>query len=153
MNSFNLLLLTLHNLWRWVVLIMAIIAVVTGFIGWLGRRPWTERDRRIGSLTAMSMDVQFLLGLLLYIFGAYGIKVLGQLRSSSQNLFFGVEHVVLMVLALAFAHLGNILPRRVEDPTAKFIRAAILFSLMLVVILIGIPWWRPLLRVFGFQIP
>ena len=153
MNTFYPILLTLHNLWRWVVLIIAVIAVVTGYIGWFGRRPWTERDRRIGSFTAMSMDIQFLLGLLLYVFGAYGIKVLGQLRLSSQNLFFGVEHLVFMLVALVFAHLGSILPRRVEDPTGKFVRSAILFSLMLVVTLIGIPWWRPLLRVFGFHIP
>jgi uncharacterized membrane protein YozB (DUF420 family) len=68
MNFFYELLLTLHNLWRWIVLVLAILAVATACLGWFGKRPWTERDRKIGSFTVMGMDIQFLLGLL-RIFG------------------------------------------------------------------------------------
>jgi hypothetical protein len=60
MNFFYELLLTLHNLWRWIVLVLAILAVATACLGWFGKRPWTERDRKIGSFSAMGMDIQFL---------------------------------------------------------------------------------------------
>jgi hypothetical protein len=157
MNFFYELLLTLHNLWRWVVLVLAIVAVVTACLGWFGKRPWTERDRKIGSFTAMSMDIQFLLGLLLYLFGEYGVKGLSKgmafVNANQDYRFFGLEHILFMLVAVILAHLGSILPRKAQESAAKFMRAAIPFTLMLILIIIGIPWWRPLLRVFGVSLP
>lgn len=157
MSFFYELLLTLHNVWRWVVLVLAILAAVTSMIGWFGKRSWTERDRKIGSFTAMSVDIQFLLGILLYIFGEYGIKGLSKgmafVNANRDYQFFGLEHFLLMIVAVVLGHLGSMLPKRAEDSTKKFMRAAIPFTLMLLLILVGIPWWRPLLRIFGFTLP
>jgi hypothetical protein len=144
------LLLILHNLWRWVVLVMAILAAVSSVIGWLGKRPWTALQAKIGSFTAISLDVQLLLGLLLYIFGEYGIKGLSKgmafVTANAEYRFFGLEHLFYMLVALVLAHLGSILPKRVQEPGAKYMRAAIPFVLVLLLILIGTPWQRPLFR-------
>jgi hypothetical protein len=157
MNFFYELLLTLHNLWRWVALVLAILAAVTALIGWFGKRPWTERDRKTGSFTAMAMDIQFLLGLLLYIFGEFGIKGLSKgmdfVTANKDYRFFGLEHLFYMLLVVILAHVGSILPRKAQEPAKKFMRAAIPFTLMVLLIIIGIPWWRPLLRIFGFTLP
>jgi hypothetical protein len=53
-----------------------------------------------------------------------------------------------MIAALVFAHLGNALPKKVDDDQSKYKRASIWFGLALLVILIGIPWGRPLLPGF-----
>jgi hypothetical protein len=153
-----LFLISLHNVWRWVVLVMAILAVVTAFLGWFGKRQWSERDRKIGSYMGIVMDIQLLLGLLLYIFGEYGIRGLGKgmefVRANWDYMFFGLEHILVMVLAVVFAHLGSILPKKVEDSTAKYRRAATWFTLMLLLIIVGTPWGqRPLLRLFGLTLP
>jgi len=156
---FNDLLLTLHNLWRWVVLILAIIATTKAYIGWLGKRNWTESDRRMGVLLTISLDIQFLLGLILYFISSYGIKALSEGMdflsnpAYTQYRFFSMEHLLYMLLAVIFAHLGSILPRKAQDSSAKFMRAAIPFTLMFILIIFGIPWWRPLLRFFGFEFP
>jgi membrane protein insertase Oxa1/YidC/SpoIIIJ len=55
-----------------------------------------------------------------------------------------VEHIFYMILAMIFAHLGSILPKKVQDAAKKHQRAAIFFILAVVVILMGIPWGRPL---------
>jgi hypothetical protein len=155
---FYTLLLTLHNLWRWVVLFMAIFATVSAFSGWLRKREWTERDRKLGSFNAMFMDIQFLLGLLLYLFGDYGLKALSKgmafiQANGGDYLFFSLEHLFYMLVAVVLAHMGSILPKRAQESPQKFMRAAIPFALMLLVLIIGIPWWRPLLRVFGLTLP
>jgi hypothetical protein len=155
---FYTFLLTLHNLWRWVVLVMAIVATVGAVAGWLGKREWSERDRKRGSFNAMFMDIQFLLGLLLYIFGEYGIKALSKgmefiKANQGDYLFFSVEHIFYMLVAVVLAHLGSSLPKRAQESKKKFMRAAIPFVLMLLVLIIGIPWWRPLLRLFGVTLP
>ena len=58
--------LTLHSLLRWAVLITGILAASRGITGWRGRRPWTLADERAGFWFTLTLDLQFLLGLLLY---------------------------------------------------------------------------------------
>jgi hypothetical protein len=153
------ILLTFHNLWRWVVLILTIVATINAYIGWIGKYPWKERDRRLGSFIAISLDIQFLLGLVLYFVSSYGIKALSKGMSflsdpaNAQYRFFGMEHIGYMLLAVIFAHLGSILPRKSPEADHKFMRAAISFTIVFILIIYGIPWWRPLLRFFGFEIP
>lgn len=142
--------LALHNLVRWVVLILAILAVVRAYLGWFGKRAWTGRDRQVGMFTGIALDIQLLIGLLLYIFFSpltrSAFQNFGAAMGNSDLRFFAVEHVFTMVLAVVFAHLGSILPRKVENAMIKHQRAAIWFSLLLVILLLGTPWMRPLLR-------
>jgi uncharacterized membrane protein YozB (DUF420 family) len=142
--------LSLHNLVRWVVVILAILALVRAYLGWLGNRPWTEQDRRVGSFFTMSMDIQLLLGLLLYFFlSPLTQQVLQDFAAAMSNSglrFFGLEHVFYMIVAVILAHLGNVFSRRAKTDSSKHRTAAIFFTLAAVVILIGIPWSRPLIR-------
>jgi hypothetical protein len=145
--------LAIHNVLRWVVLILAVVAVVRAYMGWLGKKEWTPADRKVGMFTGMAIDIQLLLGLLLYIFLSPLTRSVFQNFKAAMSVpgirFFGLEHVLFMVLAVVFAHLGSILPRKVEDALSKHKRAALWFTLMLVVLLLGIPWMRPLLRGLG----
>lgn len=142
--------LIIHNWLRWIVLILGIVAAALAFLGWFGRRPWTEQARRFGSFFAMAIDIQLLVGLILYFvlspITTGALKNFGAAMGSADTRFFGLEHVVYMILALACAHLGSILPRRASTDTGKYQRAAIFFGLAVLFILIGIPWMRPLLR-------
>ena len=54
--------LILHNLLRWLVLIVAIVAVVRSFMGWFRQRNWDSMDDRIGIALTSSMDLQFCWG-------------------------------------------------------------------------------------------
>jgi uncharacterized BrkB/YihY/UPF0761 family membrane protein len=152
-------LLTFHNLWRWVVLLLSIIAATNAYIRWIGKLPWRDRDQRLGTLLAINLDIQFLLGLMLYFISSYGIKALSQginflsEPAYAQYRFFSMEHTAYMLLAVIFAHLGSILPRKRQEADHKFMRAAISFTIVFILIIYGIPWWRPLLRFFGFEIP
>jgi len=145
--------LGLHNLFRWVVLILAIVATVGAFLGWFGKRQWSERDRKIGSFFGMAMDIQLLLGLILYF--AYSpitrqaLADFGAAMGVKDLRFFGVEHVFYMILAVVFAHLGSILARKAPESKAKFQRAAIFFGISLLLMLLGIPWTRSLIPFLG----
>ncbi len=58
--------LLLHSLLRWLVLLTGLLAAARGISGWRSRRPWTLPDERAGFWFIMTLDLQFLLGLLLY---------------------------------------------------------------------------------------
>lgn len=143
------ILLAVHNIVRWVALILAILAAVRAFIGWFGNRDWTDRDRKIGVYFTSAMDIQLLLGLLLYIFFSPITKAafqdFGAAMSNEGLRFFALEHAFYMILAVVFAHLGSIFSKRAEEPVKKHRMAAIWFGLSLIIILIGMPWMRPLL--------
>lgn len=147
------IILAIHNVLRWVVIILGILAVARAYIGFLGNLEWTERDRKIGTFFAVSIDVQLLLGLFLYIFVSDITRTIFRDFSAAMSnegiRFFVLEHAFYMILAVVFAHLGSLLPRRVEDSRAKFARSAIWFTMTFLVIILGMPWSRPLFPGLG----
>jgi hypothetical protein len=136
-------LLVLHNLLRWVVIVMAILAVGNAYWGWFGKRTWTDRDRKLGSFFAISLDIQLLVGLLVYFLGGYFSRLFsdfGNVMSNSMLRFFGVEHFLLMLVAIVIVHIGSARARKAEGDVNKFRTAAIWFTLGIILILIAIPW-------------
>jgi hypothetical protein len=75
--------LTLHSLWRWVVLIVAIAVIVKYAAGWLGKRPWTDLDARLGNGYAWAMTIQFVLGLVLLVTYAVAAHSMRASKSST----------------------------------------------------------------------
>ena len=145
-------LLAVHNILRWVVVLLAIWALARAYFGWLGRRDWTVNDRRAGSFYSISLDVQLLIGLILYfLLSPITRQALSNLAAAMGNdtlRFFGLEHILYMVAAVILAHVGTATSRRAEEATAKHRRAAIWFTLSVLAILLGMPWFRPLLPGF-----
>jgi hypothetical protein len=141
--------LTIHSIVRWVALILVILATTFAFIGWLGRREWAERDRKIGVYTTIALDIQLLLGLLLYFFLSPLTKTafqdFGAAMSVPDLRFFGLEHALYMLLAVISAHIGSALSKKATESRAKFMRAAIFYGLALLLILLGMPWFRGLI--------
>lgn len=146
------ILLAIHNIVRWLALLLLIFAVITSFIGWFRKRKWMEIDRKVGTYTTIALDIQLLLGLVLYLFfsefGLQGITENGFAFVMENSIYrqYAIEHSLLMLLGIIAAHMGSILPRRVEESKAKFRRAAIWFTIALVLILAGMPWDRMLPR-------
>ena len=57
-----------------------------------------------------------------------------------------MEHTALMFLAVICAHVGGALSRKGRTDLMKYRGAAIAYTISLFLMLSGIPWWRPLLR-------
>ena len=137
-------LLTLHSLLRWLVLAAALIAVIRAIAGAAGRRPWTPSDNRSGLWFTISLDIQLLLGLILYValspITTEAFRDFGAAMRNSALRFWAVEHLTGMVVALALAHIGRVRIRRSASDAAKHRTAAIFFGLALVAILVSIPW-------------
>lgn len=145
------ILLTLHNLWRWLVVLAAVWALVRAWSGWLGKRPWGQADRQAGMLFGISLDIQFLGGLILAFLSPLlqaAYQDLGSMAMQAPFRFFLIEHMPVMLAAVLLAHLGALLSRKGADDAAKHRRAAIWFTLTALLIVVAIPWSRPLFRWF-----
>lgn len=136
--------LTLHSILRWVVLIAGVIAVIQALRGWRGSRPWTAGDDRIGMIYTMSLDIQVLLGLLLFfVLSPITRQALTSMGSAMQNevtRFFLVEHFPVMLIAVIVAHLGRSRARKASDDNGKHRLSFIFYAISLVLILLAIPW-------------
>ncbi len=71
---------------------------------------------------------------------------MGEAMKQAEPRFFAVEHTTLMFLAVVCAHVGGALSRKGRTDQMKYRGAAIAFTLSLLLMLGGIPWWRPLFR-------
>lgn len=136
--------LSLHSIVRWLVVIIGVIAVARAFIGWLGGRQWQQLDDRLGLGFTTILDINLLLGLLLYFFlspvttGAF--KDFGAAMSDSNARFFAVEHISVMIVAIIVAHIGRSRSKKATEDKSKFKQAAIFFGLAMLLVLLAIPW-------------
>ncbi len=143
------LVLTLHSLVRWAIVIVGIVAVVRAFMGWRGKKPWTQLDDRLGLGFTSVMDLNLLLGLLLYFVlspittGAFG-DFAGAMGNSGLR-FYLVEHLSLMIVAVIVAHIGRSRAKKAASDEGKHKQAAIFFALSILLVLLAIPWDRGLL--------
>jgi len=151
------LMLVVHSLLRWVVLAAGLVAFGRALAGMRARRAWTAGDDRAGQVFVGTLDLQLLIGLVLY-FGLSPItraamQDFGAAMGNSMLRFWAVEHILGMVIAVALAHVGRVRVRKTTDPVRRHKLAAIFFGLALIAILATIPWpgmpaGRPLFRGF-----
>lgn len=147
--------LFLHSWLRWAVLLLGLLALVRAIAGASGRRPWLPADDRAGKFFIIALDVQIVLGLILYFFlspitGA-AMADFGAAMKSSGPRFWAVEHVFGVVVAAILAHRGRTRVRSIPDPARKHRVAAIFIVLALLAVAASIPWpgtpnARPLFR-------
>ncbi len=138
-----------HNLLRWFVIIMMLLAVAFALYGWLGKKPFTRKDNITGLLLTISVDLQLLIGLILYLFVSPFTKAafadFGAAMKNSVLRFYAVEHIMLMLIALILIHIGRVKTKKALTDVKKHRMAAIFYGIAFILILAGIPWDRPLL--------
>ena len=146
--------LALHSLLRWAILIVGVIAVARGVGGLTRHRPWAPADDKAGRWFVALLDLQMLVGLLLYIslsaLTAAALRDMGTAMGNPSLRYWAVEHPVGMVIAIAFAHIGRARIRKAPNDAARHRTAVVFFTLALLALLMSTPWpgtahGRPLL--------
>ncbi len=139
-------LLHTHNMFRWLVLFALIFAVLFGLIGWLKRLEWQKRDNLSGLLLTIFMDIQFVIGIVLYAFVSPITKAafndFGAAMKNADLRFYAVEHILLMVIALVLVHIGRAKSKKAVAPWKRHRAATIFYGISLLLILAAIPWER-----------
>lgn len=137
------LLLGLHSWNRWAVLILAVVVVVVAWQKWLGRAHTSATTSRFSLWFIISIDIQLLLGIVLLFVSpiiATFMSDPGAAMSRPSIRFWAVEHTTMMLIATILAHVGRVMVKKAADATVANRRAAIMFTIALIVILASIPW-------------
>jgi hypothetical protein len=136
-----------HGDWRWVVLGCALLALARALDGVARARPWQAGDERAAVAFVGALDLQLLLGLVLYFgFSPFWSATRHAFSATMQDAgtrFFGVEHETAMLLAVAAAHLGRVRARR-ATPERRHRVMLVTLLLFFAIVAWAIPWpWRP----------
>ena len=143
-------LLHLHNLLRYVVVILLIIAVFKSFIGWFAKKEYTAFDNKVSLFLLISAHLQLVIGLGLYFMSPIveaALSNFGETMKDPTLRYWGVEHIASMIVGIAIITLGRIMAKKGKDDSAKFRRQAVYFVLAMVLIFSAIPWpWSAIAR-------
>ena len=134
--------LTLHSWVRWIALVAAVgttLAAVRGKVE--GSSSLADRWAMVAM---MVLDVQLLLGLLLYFVVSPSMRAIldnfgGAMKDPALR-FYAVEHTSAMFGAIALAHVGKVLARKATSSATKRTRLLITFGLATFLLILGMPW-------------
>lgn len=139
-------LLHTHNLLRWVVLALGVLAIVRTAQGVGGSTPFAAARKALAMFMG-TVHLQLLLGLLLLMNSPIVQAAMRDMETAMADRALRqivVEHPTLMVLAAIIITGGSIFAKNRPTDAAKH-KVALAFALItMVVILAGIPWQRAL---------
>jgi hypothetical protein len=140
------LVLVLHSWVRWIAILLGVLAVA----GAASSRP-SGSGGRWGMFFTITLDVQFLLGLIL-VLTSNAFNNMSETMSDPTARFYAVEHPTIMIAAIVLAHVGRVLARKAATPASARTRMLVFFVLSVILLLVGTPWPgthdnRPLFRI------
>ncbi|MES2556189.1 MAG: cytochrome B [Bacteroidota bacterium] len=131
-------LLHTHSGLRWVVLILLLVAIGRAFAR-KNSGLYEKSDKMINLFTMVSLHTQLLLGLILYFTSPKVVFVEGWMKVS-QARFYGMEHIAVMVIAIALVTIGRRKAENATEPAKKHKTIALWYTIGLLLILASIPW-------------
>lgn len=134
--------LTLHDLSRWLVMIFALWSILSAVGGLVNKSEYSKSDNISSLLFMIFMDIQVVLGFLLYFNNGWfeKLKHLGVYMKDTNQRFFTLEHWLLMLIAWVLVHAGRNYVKKVSSSRVKYKKTLTYFGIALLLILIMIPW-------------
>lgn len=138
-------LLHLHNLLRWVILILLIVALIKHLSGMNGNKPYTNGDKKVGLFLMISAHITLLVGLYQWFVGPLGLPNIqnigfGEVMKDKGFRFFAIEHMVGMLIGIILITIGRGVGKKNLPDVIKHRKSFWLYLVALIVILASVPW-------------
>ena len=136
-------LLVFHSIFRWLVLASLAYAIGNAYNGNRSGRSFTKADDSIRHWTATIAHIQLVIGFTLYFKSPVVKAFFASVKTSNLSIntaFFGVIHILLMLVSIVLITVGSALAKRRPADKEKFQTMLVWFSIALFVIFLAIPW-------------
>lgn len=131
------ILLDSHSYIRFAVLILLVVVILTSFIGWLGKKHYTNTDNKLSLSLFIATHLQLLLGLVLYIVSPW-VQFNGSTMKDKMIRYWTVEHIFVMLIAVVLITMARISAKKMSGSGAKHKRMFIFNLIALLLILVAI---------------
>jgi hypothetical protein len=132
----NSILAHTHSGLRWVVLGLLVYAILNAL---RKKSTYEKSDRLLNMFTMVSLHIQLVLGLILYFTSSKVSFVEGWMKVELLR-FYGMEHILVMIIAIVLVTIGHGKAKRALDVTKKHKTIILYYSIGLLLILASIPW-------------
>ncbi|MBX3173056.1 MAG: hypothetical protein KF709_01460 [Gemmatimonadaceae bacterium] len=135
-----------HNLVRWIVLALGVLAVLRAFQGLSGDRPYAA-TRKFTAMFMGALHLQLLLGLLLFLFSPTvkaAMRDMAAVMADAATRKVVIEHPTVMVIAAILMTVGSLVAKNAATDAARHRLALIFSGITMALVLWGIPWQRAL---------
>lgn len=105
-----------HSGWRYLVILALTLVILRALWGWLRQGEWSGLDNRLGLITTIVIDIQLLLGIVVWIM---------QQQWMGFNALAAWEHPVTMFLTATAAHVTSSRVKKQTESADKFRTATI----------------------------
>lgn len=124
----------LHSGFRYIVFVLVLIAIIQSLLGWLGKKPYTELNRKLNLFALISAHTQLLIGIVLYFLSPLVQFNAGTMKNDTTR-YFTVEHWVMMIIAIVLITIGHSKSKKIILPEAKHKTIAIYYIIAFLVII------------------
>jgi hypothetical protein len=129
--------LHLHSGFRYIVMVLVLLAILLSLAGWLGNRPYTKGNRLVNLFAMISAHTQLLIGIVLYFISPLVQFNSGTMKDPSTR-YWTVEHITMMIFAIVLITIGHSRSKKLVAPAAKHRAVAVFYILALLVIALAI---------------
>ena len=126
--------LHLHSGFRYIVLLLVLLAIVRAWADWLGKKSYSEGNRKLNLFAMISAHTQLLIGIVLYFLSPF-VQFGSQTMKDATTRYWTVEHLTGMIIALILITIGHARSKRASAAELKHKNIAIFYTLALVIII------------------
>lgn len=132
----NSILTHAHSGLRWVALILLLLAIVNAFTS----KTYEKKHRLINLFAMVTLHTQLLIGLVQYFVTSTKVQFVDGWMKNPLLRFYGMEHILLMIIAIVLVTIGHSKSKKGTTPEEKFKPIKLWYVIGLLLILAAIPW-------------
>jgi hypothetical protein len=132
----NSILTHAHSGLRWVALILLLLAITNAFTS----KTYEKKHRLINLFAMVTLHTQLLIGLVQYFVTSQKVQFIDGWMKNPLLRFYGMEHILLMIIAIVLVTIGHSKSKKGATPEEKFKPIKLWYVIGLVLILAAIPW-------------
>lgn len=127
-----------HSGLRWIALALLLAAIFNALAS-KGKGKYEKKDKMLNLFAMIVLHIQLLIGLILYFISPKVTFIEGWMKMKPLR-FFGLEHILLMVIAIAVITIGRRKAENAKIPAKMHANIIKWYVIGLVLIIAGIPW-------------
>ncbi len=124
-----------HSGLRYIVLILVVIDIIQSLLGWLGKKTYTEGNRKLNLFALISAHTQLLIGLILYFLSPL-VQFSGSTMKNAETRYWTVEHISMMIIAIILITIGYSRSKKTLVPEKKHLNIFIFYFLAALIVVV-----------------
>ena len=131
-------LLDLHNLLRWLILILLVVNIIKNFAD--AKKPFGKVHKKLGLWLMICAHLTLLVGLVVLGIDLSSLADRSGIMTNAALRFKFVEHPVAMIIAIVLITIGKGVAKKELSDMKKHRKSALLYLIALIIILAMVPW-------------